>query len=463
MNQLLIKNGQVFWKGSFSAMDIIVNEGEIKELVFSNRRYTVKETFFHKVIDAKDCLVLPGFIDSHVHFNDPGREDWEGFETGSKAAGAGGITTVFDMPLNSSPSVVNSTILAEKKKHVQARSTIDFGLWGGITSSNVQNELELKVMKQMGIVGFKAFLSESGIKDFPYLRKRELKEAMEITKRLGCILALHAEDNVSVIKNTSRLLGNRRNDRRAYLESRPQECEDIAVQNVLLLVEETRASVHFVHVSSPMAIEKINEAKQKGFDVTVEICPHYLLFDEEDFVRVGPTLKCAPPLRNRKTIEKLWGSVKSGMIDIVGSDHSPCLYSMKNDGNKSIWESWGGIQGVQYGFPFFIDESLKRGIPLDDILPLLTSNVAGRFGLLGRKGEIDVGYDADFTIINPHRSTKVKSSSTLSKNKFTPYENMTTKISIEATVLRGSVVFEKNQIVGEPGKGKELISSIKTS
>ncbi|MFA9560251.1 allantoinase AllB [Evansella sp. AB-rgal1] len=461
MNQLLIKNGQVFWKGSFTEMDIIVNDGLIKELMFSNRREPLKDTFFHKVIDAKESFIVPGFIDSHVHFNDPGRDNWEGFETGSQAAAAGGITTVFDMPLNSSPSVVTSSILAGKKKHIRTRSTIDFGLWGGITSHNVHNETELKAMKQMGIVGFKAFLSESGISDFPYLRKKELKEAMEITNKLDSILALHAEDNVSIIKNTSKLLSNRRNDRRAFLESRPLECEELAVRTALELVGETGASVHFVHVSSPKAIEEIHEAKQRGMDVTAEICPHYLLFDEEDFVRIGPMLKCAPPIRKNETVDKLWECVKAGTIDTVGSDHSPCLNSMKTVGDKNIWEAWGGIQGVQFGFPFFIDESLKRGIPLERILPFFTSNVSKRFHLGGRKGIIDAGYDADFTIINPNSGTKVSKSSILSKNKFTPYENMTMNIAVETTIVRGEVVYGKEQILGKPGDGKEIISSLK--
>ncbi|MBU9713919.1 allantoinase AllB [Evansella tamaricis] len=455
MKQLLIKKGRVFIDQSFVNCDIVVDKGIITEVTSS--KVITHDRHFYKVIDAEGAYVLPGFMDAHVHFNDPGREEWEGFLTGSHAASAGGISTVFDMPLNSSPSVVTAEILEAKRKHLHGRSLIDFGLWGGITSQNVTDEQILDDMIKSGVVGFKAFLSESGISDFPYLRKDQLKQAMIMTKKRNTTLALHAEDQEYIQRHTSDLLKKRRMDFRAFLESRPEESERIAIEYALEMVKETDASVHFVHVSSPESLELLHQAKKKGFNVSAEVCPHYLLFDEMDFIQAGPILKCAPPLRSRSTVEKLWKCIQKGWVDTIGSDHSPCPLPMK--GKSDIWKAWGGIQGVQHGFIFFLNEARKRKIGLNQTLPLLTSNVAKRFGLSEKKGSIQLGSDGDITIYDPSIPWVVTKAHMLTKHPYTPYENMATTGEIITTIVRGEIVYQKNNGISKERNGKEISSS----
>ncbi|WP_209123767.1 allantoinase AllB [Alkalihalobacillus sp. BA299] len=454
MKQLIIKNGLVYRNRTFQQVDLIVQNNKIESIVQSN--VNSNDQIALQVINATGCYVLPGFIDAHVHFNDPGRETWEGFLTGSKAAAAGGITTVFDMPLNSSPSVISSLILKNKKEHVCSRTFIDFGLWGGITAENISNEFELMRMKEAGIVGFKAFLSESGISDFLFLSKDQLKEAMIVCKKLNSLLALHAEDQSLIEHYTSQLQKDQRRDHQAFLNSRPLSAELSAIHHALSLVEETGASVHFVHVSSPEAIELISYYKEKGCNVTVEVCPHYLLFSDHDFLRTGPILKCAPPLRDLDTIEKLWKCIENGWVDTIGTDHSPCPISMREVGNDNIWLSWGGIQGVQFGFPFFIGEAVRRGIPLEKVVPLMTSNVANRFDLRQTKGSIEIDNDADFTIFDPNHSYVVKSSDILFKNQYSPYIDKETRGRVVLTIVRGSIVYDQRRQLKDTLLGKAV-------
>ncbi|MFC0558941.1 allantoinase AllB [Halalkalibacter alkalisediminis] len=440
MKQLLIRDGMIFTSDGFKKGSIVINDGLIEEIV---QQVKINEHHFSKVIDATDSWILPGFIDAHVHFNDPGREEWEGFKTGSRAAAAGGITTVIDMPLNSSPSAVTAQLLLNKQIHLQVRSVIDYGLWAGITSDNVEHFDELKKMNDQGIVGFKAFLSNSGIEDFPAIKKNQLQQAMGTVKKLNSILALHAEDQDLTEERTKKLKVNR-HDRLAFLESRPQQAEYVAIEHALGLAEKTGAAVHFVHVSCPEAIELINHYKQKGVDVTVEICPHYLLFTDEDFIKVGPILKCAPPLRSVNTVEELWECIAKGWVDTIGSDHSPCPLDMKTVGNDDIWKAWGGIQGVQFAFPFLLSAALERGFSIEEILPLMTSNVAKRFHLQSKQGKIEVGQQADLTLYQPTNKNKVNKSDILTKNDYSPYEQLEANGKIQATLVRGELVYERN-------------------
>jgi allantoinase len=455
LQRLLIKNGNVYTNGTLKCLSIVIINGIIEELVQAEE--TIDEKDFNVIIDARGSVVLPGFIDAHVHFNDPGREEWEGFMTGSTAAAAGGITTVFDMPLNSSPSAVTSDLIRAKQTHLQTRSVIDYRLWGGITADNVENVEELKKMKEQGIVGFKAFLSNSGIDDFPAITKKQLKQAMVAAKELNTILALHAEDEELIAKKTKQLLEAGQSDRYAFLESRPPEAEYFAIEHVLQLAEETGADIHLVHVSCPDAIQLISQYKQQGVKVTIEVCPHYLLFTDHDFVREGPILKCAPPLRSDRTVEKLWNFLKLGMIDTIGTDHSPCPLEMKTVGNDVIWKAWGGVQGVQFAFPYLLDTALERGFTINDIIPLCTSNVAKRFGLTRKTGLIEVGHEADITIYKLGEKNRVNKSDILTKNAYSPYEGLEANGVILATIVRGQLVYEKN---GNPkyslfGYGKE--------
>ncbi|MBP3952456.1 allantoinase AllB [Bacillus suaedae] len=454
MIKLLIKNGSIYIGNQFVAAQLLIIDERISQIISVDETISNEEEFM--VIDASEQLIVPGFIDAHVHFNDPGRADWEGFRTGSQAAAAGGITTVFDMPLNSSPSAVDEEIIERKRKHIYTQSHIDFGLWGGITSENVSDFDCLTKMKEKGIVGFKAFLSESGINDFPHLKKEQIIEAMKIAKELNMLLAFHAEDNEFIEERMQVLLADKRKDRKAFLESRPLEAEFRSIEHALHCALETGATIHFVHVSSPEAIRLINQFKRKGADVSVEVCPHYLLFNETDFLEKGSILKCAPPLRDQGTVEQLWSCIKEGLVDMIGTDHSPCLLSMKDEGQQSIWQTWGGIQGVQFGFPFFISEARKRGLEWSEILPLLTSNVTDRFRLKAKNSMVAVGQLADLTILDTSKKLTVNKSNILMKNNYSPYEGLEAACVVTNTIVRGTVVYQEGKVKGRQGFGKDL-------
>ncbi|MEH7076710.1 allantoinase AllB [Neobacillus drentensis] len=438
MKELWVKNGLVFTEGGFLEVNIRIMDGRIDSLIKSESGPLLEKT--GPMIDASGCLVVPGFIDAHVHFNDPGRTDWEGIETGSRAAAIGGTTTIFDMPLNCAPSVTDLKTLMDKKEYLTSMSHVDYALWGGMTETNLTNSLELSEMSE-GIIGWKAFMSESGIDDFRFVSPDGLKQAMQAAKDHNRILALHAEWNEEIDKLTvfyKPRLGI--NERRAFLASRPIAAEAKAVSYALELAAQYGTALHFVHISSARVIELIEQAKKSGVDVTVETCPHYLIFDEEDFINCGAILKCAPPLRPREEVEGLWDCIQKGWIDTIGSDHSPCLYSMKT--TESIWDAWGGIQGVQFTWLSLMDEALKRGIKLKQILPLGTTNVAERFGIAHRKGRIRPGLDADLVLLRLDESTIADKQSLAFRNAYSPYENREFLLKVKKTILRGKVIYD---------------------
>jgi allantoinase len=436
--ELWVKNGFVFTDQGFRQVSIKIKDGRIDCLLEEEAEPFIETKA--NTLDASGCLVVPGFIDAHVHFNDPGRTDWEGFETGSRAAAIGGTTTIFDMPLNCSPSVINLPNLLKKREYLTSLSYIDYALWGGITGSSLDNISELTQMRE-GIIAWKAFMCESGIEDFDFVAPTQLKLAMKLAKEQDKILALHAESDEEIQRLTA-LYKNSEcpNERAAFLASRPIAAEEKAVCDALELAAKYGTAIHFVHISSGKVVEIIQQAKKSGMNVTVETCPHYLLFDEDDFLKTGAILKCAPPLRPREEVEGLWDCIRKGWIDTIGSDHSPCLYSMK--ATASIWDAWGGIQGVQFTWLALLDEALKRNIHLKQIMPLGTSNVANRFGIAGRKGRIYPGLDADLVFLRLDETTLADQQSFAFRNTYSPYENMTFLLKIKKTILRGKVIYD---------------------
>lgn len=450
--ELWVKNGYVFTGEGFRFASIKIKNGII-EALYDSELEPPKENESHS-IDASGYLVVPGFIDAHVHFNDPGRTDWEGIETGSRAAAIGGTTTIFDMPLNCSPSVTNVEILHHKRDFLNSKSYIDYALWGGMTGNNVHNNAELAHMSE-GVIAWKAFMSESGIDDFPFVSPEQLELAMKIAREQNKILALHAEWSEEINSLTTFYKNQKdMNERNAFLASRPISAEERAVNFALELAAKYGTAIHFVHISSPKVVEQIHRAKKSGVNVTVETCPHYLLFDEEDFLRKGAILKCAPPLRPREEVEGLWECIANGWIDTIGSDHSPCLYTMKD--TDSIWDAWGGIQGVQFTWLALLDEALKRKISLKKILPLGTENVANRFRLSRNKGRIQPGLDADFVLISLDEETKVDKQSIAFRNSYSPYENRTFLLKIKKTILRGKVIYDNQTGVTEEKYGQYI-------
>src|SRR5437588_365158 len=318
-----------------------------------------------EVIDARNRLVLPGCIDPHVHFNEPGRTHWEGFETGSMSAAAGGVTTVIEMPLNANPPTIDAGAFALKVDAVRPRAVVDYALWGGLVTDNVE---ALEGLHRAGAMGYKAFMIDTGTE---YARADDgvLWDGMARIARWDAVLGVHAESNDIALRLRARLEGAGRRDVRAWAESRPPEVELEAIQRALFLAGASRCRLHIVHLSTPNGGSCIASARSAGQRVTVETCPHYLLLDEEAAQTLGPVAKCAPPLRPRAAVDGLWRQVFDGTIDCMASDHSPCPPEEKARGDGDIWAAWGGITGVQTLLPLMLSEGVRRrGLPLERLV-----------------------------------------------------------------------------------------------
>jgi len=383
-------------------------------------------------IDATGLTILPGLIDVHVHFNEPGRTDWEGAATGSRALAAGGGTCFFDMPLNSSPCTVDAAAFRAKQAALEAASVTDFALWGGIVPGNRSCLAELA---ELGVIGFKAFMADSGLPEFPRSDDRTLLQGMEEAARLGLPVAVHAE--------TNELVGGSGTTVREFLHSRPVLAEVTAIRRACELAEETGAKLHIVHVSSGRGVMAALEARQRGVDVTIETCAHYLYFGADDMERLGAVLKCAPPLRDANDRKMLWRAVTRGDIDIVASDHSPAPPSMKE--GADFFRIWGGVAGVQSTLAVLLDMALP-----ERVAELTAANPAKRFGL-ARKGRIEAGFDADFTLVDLSAEHTVTRESLFQRHGFSPYIGATFRGVVRRTVLRGRTVFADGKIISEGG------------
>ena len=347
-------------------------------------------------IDARGLHVFPGVIDAHLHFNEPGRADWEGFETGSRALAAGGGTLCFDMPLNAHPPTIDAASFKLKLAVAQTKSLTDFAFWGGLVPANLDH---LDELAQCGVVGFKAFMSSSGIDDFCSVDDHTLREGMKRAARLGLPVAVHAESETLARRLTQERLGQGRTSIRDFLESRPLEAELDAIRRAVDLAGETGCALQVVHVSCGAGIELIAGARRRGVNVTGETCPHYLTLTEEDMMRLGATAKCAPPLRSDAQRQELWRQLLAGNVSNVGSDHSPSPPEVKQ--GADFFKVWGGISGVQHTLPLLLTGLAtegERGLAL--AAGLLSSRVAARFKLPAAKGRIAPGADADLVLVD---------------------------------------------------------------
>ncbi len=369
-------------------------------------------------IDFGPDMILPGWIDAHVHFNEPGRTEWEGISTGSLALAAGGGTAYFDMPLNSTPPVTSLGRLEEKRRIAERKSRLDFALWGGLTPDS------LDFMEEMaggGAIGFKAFMCHSGLDEYPAADEKTLRAGMRTAKNLGLPVAVHAE-----ISHSMNVEGK---DMAAWIASRPREFELAAIRLALGLAEETGSALHIVHVTCHEGIDLVSEAKSRGIDVTVETCPHYLLMTDEDACHIGAPAKCAPPQRPVETVSALWERFRSGAIDTLGSDHSPSSPDLKT--GDDMFAIWGGIAGIQHGLPLVLAQEMN-------LIPQIRGNVAKRFRL-PHKAPFTPGSDADFIIVKCLEHT-IAREELLTRHPVSPYIGRTSSLEIAATYLRGEKV-----------------------
>ncbi|HKD92984.1 MAG TPA: allantoinase [Terriglobales bacterium] len=441
MTDLVVRGGKVVTAENVIAVDIAIEDGRISAIA-PDLPGAARE------IDARGLTVLPGVIDIHVHFNEPGRTDWEGAATGSRALAAGGATMFFDMPLNSSPCTIGPREFDQKRSALENSSITDFALWGGIVPGNLDS---LAALAERGVIGFKAFMADSGLPEFPRSDDLTLYEGMREAARLGLPVAVHAEDDDLIKSLTARLSATGFTGIRDYLGSRPVLAEVAAIQRAALLAAETGAKLHIVHVSSGRGVAAAFEARARGADIAIETCPHYLFFTEEDVERIGAAAKCAPPLRNSHERDRLWGALLRGIVNVVGSDHSPAPPEMKRDAN--FFRIWGGIAGGQSTLSVLLSSGHhERRLPLTRIADLIAAFPARRFHLQ-HKGGIVVGNDADLTLVDLAAFYTVEESSLFQHHKISPYIGKTLQGVIRQTLLRGQPIFVDGKIVAT-GTGK---------
>jgi allantoinase len=434
---LLIKNGTIVTAESSTQGDIAIKNGKIVSVG------TSLEGTATKTIDATGQHILPGLIDTHVHFNEPGRTEWEGIQTGSRSLAAGGVTTFFDMPLNSTPPTINKENLALKSALGDEKSIVNPRYWGGLVPQNIA---DLKGLHENGVIGFKAFMSPSGIADFDNADDETLFKGMKEIASLGSLLAVHAESTVICDQLAQEKIAQGKTTARDFVESRPVISEIEAVRRIISYAEATGCKLHIVHVSSRKVVEVIKEAQARGVDVTCETCAHYLALTVKDLEEQGAIAKCCPPLRDQDEVDELWAAVANGEINVLASDHSPAPASMKVI-TDNYFEGWGGISGAQSTLNVLVTEGYaKRNVPLEKIVELTSTNPAKLFGL-ENKGTIAADYDADLTIINLNESFELKQEDLLYRHKHSPYIGKTFTGKVKTTIVNGNVVFENGSIV----------------
>jgi allantoinase len=410
-----------------------------------------------EVHDFGDSVILPGLVDSHLHINDPGRAEWEGFETATRAAAAGGYTTLVDMPLNCLPPTATVAAFAAKRQAAAGRCWVDWLAWGGVVSDN---QAEIEALAAAGVPGFKCFLIHPGIDGFTMVTEAELRAALPHVARTGLPLLVHAELPGPIDEATRRLQNNKNEDvdwRRysTYLQSRPEEAELAAIRLLLPLCRQYNFRLHIVHLSASSALAELRAARAEGLPVSVETCPHYLHFCAEEIPDGATLCKCAPPIRSRENRERLWQGLKDGVIDLVVTDHSPCPPAMKRLDDGSFKTAWGGIASLSLALPLMWTEASQRGFTLTDLTRWMAEAPARLAGCSARKGRIAEGFDADFVIFEPEAEFVVTEDRLYYRYPVSPYLGKKLRGVVKATYLRGQPVFSKGTFCGKAG-GREV-------
>jgi len=384
------------------------------------------------LVDAGDDVVMPGLIDTHVHCDEPGRTDWEGFYCATHAAGAGGITTILDMPLNSIPATTSVANLEVKRRSLQRKNAVNLAYIGGVVPGNSG---ELEPLSNAGVLAFKCFLSPSGVDEFPAVTESDLREAFPILKKLGRPLMVHAEDPACLV-TPPEPASRRYFD---WLGSRPPAAEISAIELLVRLMEWCPVRVHIVHLSSAKSLDVIRAAKAKGLPLTVETCPHYLTFAAEQIPDGATEFKCAPPIRESSEREGLWDALMGGEIDLVASDHSPCIPIMKEPGGD-FFAAWGGIASVQVSLPAVWTGARQRGVPFEKIVDWMSVGPARLAGLTDTKAKLAEGFDADITIWDPEAKFTVDPVKLEHRHAVTPYAGRELYGVVKAAYVGGRLV-----------------------
>ena len=396
-----------------------------------------------------EAIVLPGLVDTHVHINEPGRTDWEGFETATRAAAAGGVTTLVEMPLNSIPATTTLESLETKRAAAAGKCHVDVGFWGGVVPDNTA---ELRRMFARGVYGFKCFLVPSGVDEFEHVTEGDLRAAMPELARMNALLIVHAETPAPIEAALAGVSDANRADPRRYetfLRSRPKAAEDEAVALMIRLCRETGARVHIVHHSSSASLALLRAAKAEGLRFTAETCPHYLAFAAEDVPDGATEFKCCPPVRERENCEQLWRALDEGVLDMIVSDHSPCPPALKRREEGDFLAAWGGIASLQLRLPVVWTEARRRGHAIERVVEWLAAAPARLVELDGRKGALRAGCDADIVVFRPDAQFQVEPDSLHHRHKLTPYAGQTLSGVVEATYLRGVKIYERGEFLHE--------------
>ncbi len=395
-------------------------------------------------IDVGNLFVLPGLIDVHVHINEPGRTEWEGFETATRAAAAGGYTCLIDMPLNCIPSTTTVAALNEKRQAMQGKAHVDLAFWGAVIPGNADQILPLA---QAGVRGFKCFLTHPGTEEFQMVSEADLRLAMPKIAETGLPLLAHAEVSAPIDEACAQL------DKQSadwsvyatYLQSRPPEAELQAIHLLIELCREYRCRTHIVHLSTAAALHALEEARAEGLPLTVETGPHYLFFEAESIPDRATEFKCAPPIRDSANRHALWEGLRAGIIDLVGTDHSPCPPEMKSLDTGSFRSAWGGISSLSLSLPAMWTQASKRGFAIADLVRWMAEAPSKLAGMDRRKGRIMPGFDADLVIFDPAAEFEVTDRRLYFRHPYTPYLGQRLKGEVQQTLVRGRTCFARGR------------------
>ena len=442
MPSIILYSRRVLINNQLVEASLLIRDGLIEEIELGKH---TKEGY--RLEDYGDAVIFPGVIDAHIHINEPGRTDWEGFDTATRAAAAGGITTLIDMPLNSSPVTIDAASFEQKLAASEGKRHVHCGFWGGLVP---QNAADLSELLGTGILGIKAFLTHSGIDEFPNVTEQDLRLAMPQIKEANIPLLAHCElDGQHAGLDYHQ---NNPKNYKAFVASRPPAWENEAVRMMIRLCRDYRCPVHIVHLSSAEVLPDIRQAKEEGLPLTVETCPHYLYFDEESIPNGDTRYKCTPPIRHKVNNEQLWEALASGLIDFVASDHSPAPPSMKEQETGNLYKAWGGISGGQFLLSATWTKAKARGLSLPQLAAWLCHQPASFIGHSDSKGQIQTGADADLVIWQPESRVKVKEELVQHRHVYSPYVGEQLFGQVLRTYCRGELVFEGGEF-GQLGLG----------